>query len=277
MTKPVEPLCGRGPSDLKLSRRSLVAAVALVATAGSSSMARAISGSRNPDAEFSASPGAMVSSASCFLSGTRILTPAGEVDVQDLKIGDRVVTHGGAEREIRWVGKVSFARPDASDWPQHAAPVRIARDAFAPGVPHRELYVSRTHLLYLNGVLVPAGDLENGRTIRAVAPEVDVVHYFHVELDGHDVLVAEGAPCDSLLGTSESRMLFDNYNEYVALYGESAAVAMMPCAPIAHFNGGRSELRSRLRSALAPIVDIRQPMDVVRDSIEARSLALKAA
>ena len=156
-------------------------------------------------------------------------------------------------------------------------PVRIAKDAFAPGMPRRDLYLSREHLLFLNGVLIPASNLSNGTTIRAVAPEADVVHYLHVELDGHDVLLAEGAPCDSLLATAENRKHFDNYDEYVALYGPATVAAMMPCAPIASFGGGRSELSSRLRSALTPIVDIRRPIDVVRDNLEARAALSKAA
>lgn len=275
MSNPVEQLCRRERADIRLSRRSLVAAAALVMTAGSTSVARAISGSRTPDLEYTSSPGS--AAASCFLRGTRILTPAGEIEIENLEIGDAVVTHDGAERAIRWIGKISFARADAAAWPQHAAPVHIARDAFAPGSPHRDLYVSRTHLLYLNGVLIPAGDLVNGTTIREVTPEVGAIHYFHIELDRHDILVAEGAPCDSLLATAQSRRLFDNYGEYVALYGEPAVAATRPYAPIAHFNGGRSELRSRLRSALAPVIDIRQPMDVVRDHLEARALLSKAA
>ena len=151
------------------------------------------------------------------------------------------------------------------------------RDAFAPGIPSRDLYLSREHLLFLNGVLIPAGNLVNGTTIRAVPPADDVLHYLHVELDGHDVLLAEGAPCESLLATAERRAGFDNHDSYIALYGPAAAVAMVPCAPIAAFNGGRSELRSRLRSALTPIIDIRRPMDVVRDNLEARALLSKAA
>jgi hypothetical protein len=212
----------------------------------------------------------------CFCRGTRLLTPAGHAAIEDLSIGDVVVTRGDAERAIRWIGTIAIRHHGAA-WPERAIPIRIAKDAFAPGMPSRDLYLSREHLLYLNGVLIPAGNLVNGTTIRAAAPAGDVLHYLHVELDGHDVLLAEGAPCESLLATAERRMGFDNYNEYVALYGRDAEAAMVPCAPIAAFNGGRSELRSRLRSALTPIVDVRGPMDVVRDDLEARAVLLQAA
>lgn len=281
MTDPVDSLSERGVTGLRLSRRSLIAAGAIVATVGSTSVAKAFAnsskwqqqgfGGGGPDRSGS------VPDHNCFCRGTRLLAATGEIAVEDLSIGDVVVTHGGSERPIRWIGRVSVPRDGASEWAELAMPLRIAKDAFAPGVPHRDLYLSREHRLFLNGVLISASNLINGTTVRAVAPEADVVHYFHVELDGHDVLSAEGAPCDSLLATAETRMRFDNYDEYVAEYGSATVPAMVPCAPIASFNGGRGELTSRLRSALAPIVDIRHPLDVVRDNLEARAGLSKAA
>jgi hypothetical protein len=298
MTTPVDPLSERGNLGLGLSRRSLIAAGAIVATVASTSMARAFSSSRKPHHGLGGgSPGTgpapggrpgteprsehgggepgSTPETHCFCRGTRLLTPLGEVAIEDLSIGDVVVTHAGAERAIRWIGTFSFAR-DHADWPEQAMPVRIAKDAFAPGVPRRDLYVSREHLLLFNGVLIPAGDLINGATIRAVAPAGDVIDYLHVELDAHDVLIAEGAPCESLLANAERRASFDNMSEFAALYGSGNSGAV-PCAPISAFNGRRSALRSRLRSALTPIVDIRHPMDVVRDNVEARAAMLKAA
>jgi len=280
MTIPVDPLSERGVTGLRLSRRSLIAAGAIVATVGSTSVAKAFANpSKWQQQGFGGGPERPGSAPdhNCFCRGTRLLTATGEIAVEDLSIGDLVVTHGGAERPIRWIGRVSVRRDGGSAWTEGAMPLRIAKDAFAPGVPHRDLYLSREHRLFLNGVLISAGNLINGTTIRAVAPDTDVVHYFHVELDGHDVLLAEGAPCDSLLASAESRMRFDNYDEYVAEYGPAAVATMVPCAPIASYNGGRGELKSRLRSALAPIVDIRHPMDIVRDNLEARARLSKAA
>lgn len=307
MTHSVDPLGHRGQPGLGLSRRSLMAAGAIVATVASTSAAHAFASSKKPQKGLGGpggggggggpggggggggagggsgggsggeSGGGGKAGVHCFCRGTQILTPLGDMAIENLAIGDVVVTHNGAERPIRWIGAVEIARDDAASWPTHAIPIRIAKDALAPGVPRRNLYLSREHLLYLNGLLIPAGDLVNGTTIRAVAPAGDVIEYIHVELDGHDVLLAEGAPCESLLATVEHRSSFDNYGDYVALYGDVTPTNAAPCAPIAAFNGRRSELRSRLRSALSPIVDIRCPMDVVRDNIESRAALSKAA
>jgi len=154
-------------------------------------------------------------------------------------------------------------------------PVRVAKDAFGAGSPRRDLYVSRSHMVYLDGVLIPVGDLINGQTIAAVDVEGDRLAYYHVELETHDVLIAEGAPCESLLTTAEKIAVFDNADEYYALYGVPADMA--PYAPMAAFNGGRSELKSRLRSAVAVVIDRRQPRDIVRDCLEARAFDLSKA
>jgi hypothetical protein len=132
-------------------------------------------------------------------------------------------------------------------------------------------------LLYLNGVLIPAGDLVNGRTITVVHPDTERLEYFHIALDRHDVILAEGLACETLLVSAADHDVFDNAGEYAARFGNLPVVAMVPCAPVAAYNGGRSALRSRLRSALAPVIDIRHAADITRDEIEARAYRAKAA
>jgi hypothetical protein len=212
----------------------------------------------------------------CFLSGTRVLTPSGEIAIEDLNIGDRVATESGDARAIRWIGRITVDRVGDGPWHTSAMPVRVAKDALSVGSPHRDLYVSPSHMVHLNGVLIPVGNLINGRTITAVDVEGDRLEYVHIELETHDVLIAEGAPCESFLTTAEKLAVFDNADEYYALYGVPAS-DMAACAPLAAFNGGRSELKSRLRSAFAPVIDIRRPLDIARDNIEARAQRSKAA
>jgi hypothetical protein len=206
-----------------------------------------------------------------------LLTSAGELPIEHLKIGDAVVTLDGETRNVRWIARVAFDRERGTPWSTEVQPVRLSKDALASGSPSRDLYLSPWHMLYLNGVLVPVSNLINGRTILRARTATDRLEYFHVELDKHEVLLADGAPCESLLASAESRRQFDNYDEYVARYGHVAAPPMAPCAPIAFFNGGRSELRSRLRSALAPVFDVRRPLDIARDDLEARALQSRAA
>ncbi|MFC0410070.1 Hint domain-containing protein, partial [Roseomonas elaeocarpi] len=131
----------------------------------------------------------------CYARGTRILTDRGEVPVEELREGDRVRVLLGAEgfRPVRWVGHRRVALRH-HPMPERARPVRFRAGSLAEGVPHRDLLVSPDHALFLRGVLVHAETLINGATV--VQEEVAEVEYFHVELDAHDVMVAEGAAAE---------------------------------------------------------------------------------
>ncbi|SFK39818.1 Hint domain-containing protein [Methylorubrum salsuginis] len=139
------------------------------------------------------------SSAPCFASGTTIRTVRGDVTVEALQIGDRVVTASGEERPIRWIGHTKVACRHAVDRAR-LLPVRIAAHAFGEGRPARDLLVSPGHAIcvdLLGEVLIPAIRLVNGTTVAQV--EVAEVTYWHVELESHDILLAEGLPAESYL------------------------------------------------------------------------------
>jgi len=138
--------------------------------------------------------GATDISLACFAAGTRILTDAGEVPVEDLqsaaRAGMRVVslTHQRA-LPVRWVGRQR----------SRVAPVRVAAGAFGAGMPHRDLLLSPDHAVWIREKMVPVRHLVNGASI-AEAP-CGEVEYFHVELEAHGVLLAEGLPAESFLDT----------------------------------------------------------------------------
>ncbi|MBN9562150.1 MAG: Hint domain-containing protein [Alphaproteobacteria bacterium] len=166
----------------------------------------------------------------CFLRGTRIATPSGEVAVEALRPGDLVLTHDGEALPVRWVGerRVSArAHPE----PSVVLPIRIRRDAFGPGRPHRDLLVSPDHAIYVDGVLIAARLLANGAS---VLPDPRVVHphYFHVELPCHAVLLAEGLPAESYLDTG-NRGCFANGGLPIVLHPDFARRdrAAASCAP----------------------------------------------
>ena len=143
----------------------------------------------------------------CFAVGSRILTTRGELPVEAIAQGDIVVTGAGAHRPVTWVGhrRIDLARHPQ---PNRAAPVRIRRDAVADGLPARDLYLSPDHCLLLDGRLIPAKLLINFMTITHEC-ERDSVAYYHIELDRHDVLLAEGLPVESYLDTG-NRAFFAN-------------------------------------------------------------------
>jgi hypothetical protein len=204
-------------------------------------------------------------SPSCFLAGTRIETPSGPVAIEELRIGDAVLTVSGEAKPVKWIGK-----QEASS----EAPHKIAKFAIDGKAPLRDLYLTHYHAIYLDGFLVPAFNLVNGVTIFANAEaEQSTFTYYHVELETHEVILAEGLPVESFLWVGEIR--FDNEDEYVRLYGPRTH-SMVPFAPLLAYRK-RKELASRARSTLACIYDMRRPLDKIRDRIEGRAELARAA
>ena len=146
----------------------------------------------------------MVASGNCFLKGTSILTAEGERKIEDLSIGDLLPTMFGGLRPVQWIGRYTVRKSDPSKaWVEDALPVRIARSALAPNVPHADLYVTALHGMLIDGVLVPAEALINGATITRHEPEGDELEFFHIKLESHDVIYAEGVPAETLLHVDE--------------------------------------------------------------------------
>jgi hypothetical protein len=208
----------------------------------------------------------------CLLKGTRIRTAEGERKVEDLANGDLLPTMFGGIRPIQWIGHYPLKKSESTKpWVTDALPIRIASSALAPNVPHADLYVTDGHALFIDGVLAPAGCLINGATIsRHRAVESDKLEYFHIKLESHDVIYAEGTPVEALLAVDEGAV---NFAEYFRRYG-SPTTPQTRCAPRAFYGGQRDQLKSRIRSAISPWFDRRQPLDVIRDRLEERAIML---
>jgi hypothetical protein len=144
----------------------------------------------------------------CFLPGTGIATPEGDVAVERLAVGDAVLTAGGRVERITWigVGRVLATRGRRSA----ATPVIVKKGALADNVPHRDLLVTKGHSFYLESVLIPVEFLVNHRSILWDDHAQEVTLY-HVELGSHDVLLANGAPAESYRDDG-NRWLFRNGN-----------------------------------------------------------------
>ncbi len=158
----------------------------------------------------------------CFCAGTRIATPQGELPVERLAVGDRVLTASGEARPIVWIGegRVLATRGRRSA----ATPVIVRKGAIADNVPNRDLHVTKGHALYLDEVLIPVEYLVNHRSI-LWDDRAQEVHVYHLELETHDVLMANGAPAESYRDDG-NRWLFGNANT-----GWNQQ-AKPPCAPV---------------------------------------------
>jgi Hint domain len=146
-----------------------------------------------------------VIAAVCYARGTMIRTPDGEVAVEKLRAGKPVtIVQDGEQlaRQVRWLG---HRRIDLTKHPrpETVAPIRIQAGAFADCMPHRDLVVSPDHAIFVDGKLICARQLVNGTTIRQET-NWTAVDYYHVELDHHAILLAEGLSAESYIDTGNA-------------------------------------------------------------------------
>ncbi|WP_049642000.1 Hint domain-containing protein [Candidatus Rhodobacter oscarellae] len=165
----------------------------------------------------------------CFAAGTMIATPEGEAAVETLAIGDRVRTADGRDVAVKWLG-VQTHRAAAVNLPlpESAQPVRIRAGALGGGLPHSDLTVTATHGMVLDGMVINASALVNGDTIDFVplSELEDSITVYHIKTENHDVILANGAPAETFLDAA-GRAAFDNYQEYLDLYGAERIIPEM--------------------------------------------------
>jgi hypothetical protein len=162
----------------------------------------------------------------CYAAGTRILTASGEVPVEQLVLGDLLVTVDHGSQPIKWIGERRLDLA-AHPHPDLAAPVRIRKDAFSEGVPTRDLLLSPEHCVFVDGKLIPVRLLVNNMTIGQECLTRHV-HYYHVEMPRHSLLLAEGLPAESYLDTG-NRAFFSNAGIALILHPEFHVNAGLKC------------------------------------------------
>ncbi|MEX0302599.1 MAG: Hint domain-containing protein [Leisingera sp.] len=147
----------------------------------------------------------------CFLRGTMIRVPGGEVPVEDLRPGMQVLTYDNGPQELQWIGSRRTACTPQS------TPIRFAKGTCGN---HRDLCVSPQHRMLISGaqaellfgeaeVLVKAKDLVNDRTIRP-ALELEEAEYFHLLFGRHQIVWADGALSESYQPGPETAAGFDS-------------------------------------------------------------------
>jgi hypothetical protein len=126
---------------------------------------------------------------------------------------------------VVWIGRQTITSRFAD--PVRNWPIRIAAHALADNVPARDLLVSPDHALLLDGILVHAGALVNGTTIRRENRVPESFVYYHVELEDHSLILAENVPAETFVDNVDRRN-FDNWSEHEAMFPEGRAIEEMP-------------------------------------------------
>lgn len=196
----------------------------------------------------------------CFLRGTKLRTVDGERNVEDIAVGDLLLTAFGQSRPVQWVGRWLVQRKAGKPWSADVRPVRIRQSALGPNTPYTDLYVSRGHAMFVDGVLIPAGQLVNGTSITLHdAEEADELEYFHIKMASHDVILAAGAPSETLL-------------KYPDATGDLDVKSEAHCAPIL-CGGNRGVIAARARRLATPWLGP-QKLDVIRSRLQQQAAAI---
>ncbi|GCD56132.1 outer membrane protein [Acetobacter pasteurianus NBRC 3222] len=171
----------------------------------------------------------------CFLSGSMIRTPEGDVAVENLQIGDQVVAfdwqnNKDTSHPVVWVGKTHATVHAGLPDDEAGYPVRILKDAIADGVPYKDMLITPEHCLFFEGKFVPARMLVNGVSI-FYDKSITSYDYYHVETEQHSVIRADGMLTESYLDTGNRRS-FRQEGSVVSLGGKPRSWENDAAAPL---------------------------------------------
>jgi hypothetical protein len=192
--------------------------------------------------------GTFATSGVCFLPGTLIRTPEGSAPIETIGAGDLVLTTDGRVAPVRWMGRQTVSTRFAD--PLRVMPIRIAAGALGEGLPLRDLFVSPDHALLVDGVLVQAGALVNGRSITRLTEMPEVFTYWHLELADHALILAEGVAAETFVDNVD-RLAFDNWEEHLEASGTLPPVAEMSLPRVK----SARQLPAATRARLAALAD----------------------
>lgn len=175
----------------------------------------------------------------CFVRGTLIATPDGEIAVERLKAGTVISSLNNGAVAVKWVGNRSID-PKTLDKPRNDLPIRILAGAIAENMPSRDLYVSPDHCMFVNGSLVPAKLLINGTTVSQPIT-LKPIDYYHIELEQHDVIWANGAMAETYLDLGNRHVFLE---PGVLQFTSPKAYDAKACYPLAYSGPAVDEARA---------------------------------
>jgi hypothetical protein len=189
-----------------------------------------------------------ITTPACYLRGARMATPCGPVAIENLKIGDLVLTASGAARPVVWLGRRRIDANRHAD-PTLVWPVVVRAGAFGEKLPQRDLWLSPGHYIAFDGHLTPVGGLCNGASVEQIRR--GKLEYWHVQLDAHDLILAEGLPAESYLDTG-NRAAFENGGAFIEAHPDFAPRHWADtCLPLALDGPVVAAAKARLLARLA--------------------------
>jgi len=204
----------------------------------------------------------------CFLRGTKLRTANGERNIEEIAVGDQLLTAFGQSRAVQSVGRWHARKRTGEPWSKDLRPVCIKQSALGPNIPYTDLYVTQGHAIFIDGVLIPAGQLVNHTSITLDdAQDTDELEYFHIKLESHDVIFAAGAPSETLLKYPNA---FGDLADSAPIHDGLESEAR--CAPL--ISGGNwGTIAARMRSLATPWLGP-QKLDVIHTRLRQQAATI---
>jgi len=178
----------------------------------------------------------------CFTPGTLILTARGETPVEQLRLGDRVVTRDNGLQEVRWIGTRALDGRALME-NEHLRPILIRKGSMGKGLPERDMMVSPNHRMLVandktnmlfedHEVLVSAKHLVDGKGVQQVTALG--ISYVHMMFDQHEVVLGDGAWTESFqpgdyslkgIGNAQREEIFELFPELKETHGRKQYVS----------------------------------------------------
>jgi len=193
----------------------------------------------------------------CFLKGTEIRLANGSSATAVETLASRQALSSFCENPatITWIG-YQRRTPEFAQF-QDYLPVKISAGALEDNIPIRDLYLSPDHAVLIDGHLIHAKALVNGKTITQMSDWVGDIEYYHIETEAHEIIYAEGVPCETFID-NVSREQFDNYAEYQALYPNTRMMKELPLPRIKFKRQLPIAIRQRLEQRAGALQDLKQ-------------------
>ncbi|MDI2091892.1 Hint domain-containing protein [Commensalibacter oyaizuii] len=193
----------------------------------------------------------------CFLKGTEIETPSGKKNVEELKVGDDIITIHNGNKVVKKITSILNQKVIANHIDK--LPIRIYKSAIAENVPYKDLLVTPEHCLYIDGQFIPARMLVNGRSI-IQDTSFNTYDVYHIETEEHSIVIADGMLTESYLNTDIQ------VNEFMTVKGQKtwekdAAAPLNTSRDFAETIYKQIEERAKLQN----LPDIRQHYELTSD------------
>jgi hypothetical protein len=186
----------------------------------------------------------------CFARGTFIKSLDRQVPVEEL-IKTTLISNANEKRTfVKWIG-YQRRTPEFAQF-QDYLPVKISAGALDDNLPLRDLYLSPDHAVLVDGHLIHAKALVNGKTIVQMTEWEGDIEYYHIETEAHEIIYAEGVPCETFID-NVSREQFDNYAEYQALYPNTRMMKELPLPRVKFKRQLPLAIRQRLESRISEL------------------------